>query len=311
MMHTTLARPDVTLTLDDEGIILQAVPAEALAEEHLEVWSGRRFAETVNSDVDQSILHSIQNLRENGASTCFQVKQRFPSGREVPMDYTAISLGDNAGFVAVGRNLQVVSDLESRLQLAQQAREQDYWRIREIETRYRMLFDATNEAVVLVAVNDLRIIEANLTAEQNLGLFPGGDFRARMQERDKKGFRAMLEKVREQGRAPSIVVASFDDCRVLQRARLDEQHGRRTSLFAANRLHGRHGDRRGARRAARDVERRPALAAWIRLYRSQGGGLARERSVSRSGAASFGSRRARKKSEALDERSRRRHIGSC
>jgi len=205
-MHTTLARPDVTLTLDDEGIILEAIPAEALAEEHLEVWSGRRFAETVDSDVDQSILHSIRNLRENGASTCFQIKQRFPSGREVPMDYTAISLGDNAGFVAVGRNLQVVSDLESRLQLAQQAREQDYWRIREFETRYRMLFDATNEAVVLVAVNDLRIIEANLAAEQKFGLFPGGDFRARMQERDKKGFRAMLEKVREQGRAPGIVL---------------------------------------------------------------------------------------------------------
>src|SRR5208283_4916969 len=206
MIHTTLARPDVTLTLDVQGIIRHAVPAEALAEERLEVWSGRRFAETVDSDIDQAILDSIQNLRENGASTCFQVKQRFPSGREVPMDYTAISLGGNAGFVAVGRNLQLVSDLESRLQLAQQAREQDYWRIREIETRYRMLFDASNEAVVLVAVDDLRIIEANLTAEQNFGLFPGCDLRARMQERDKKAFRAMLEKVREQGRAPSIAL---------------------------------------------------------------------------------------------------------
>ncbi|MFY9657405.1 MAG: transcriptional regulator PpsR [Methylocystis sp.] len=206
MMQTTLARPDVTLTLDDEGVIVHAIPAEALAEEHLELWSGRRFAETVDSDIDQSILHSIQNLLENGASTCFQVKQRFPSGREVPMDYTAISLGDNAGFVAVGRNLQVVSDLKSRLQLAQQAREKDYWRIREFETRYRMLFDATNEAVVLVAVNDLRITEANLAAERSFGLFPGGDFCARMQERDKKGFQAMLEKVREQGRAPSIVL---------------------------------------------------------------------------------------------------------
>ena len=212
MMHTTLARPDVTLTLDDEGVILHAIPAEALAEERLEVWSGRRFAETVDSDVDQSTLHSIQNLLENGESTCFRIKQRFPSGREVPMDYTAISLGENAGFVAVGRNTQLVSDLELRLQLAQQAREQDYWRIREFETRYRMLFDATNEAVVLVAVSDLRIIEANLAAERSFGLFPGGDFCARMQERDQKGFRAMLEKVREQGRAPSIVVAPFDDC---------------------------------------------------------------------------------------------------
>ncbi len=206
MMHTTLARPDVTLTLDDEGIILHAVPAEALAEERLEEWSGRRFAETVDSDSDQSIFHSIQSLRENGASTCFQIKQRFPSGREVAMDYTAISLGDHAGFVAVGRNVQLVSDLESRLQLAQQAREQDYWRIREIETRYRSLFDATNEAVVLVAAGDLRIIEANLAAERDFGLFPGADFRARTQERDQKGFRAMLEKVREQGRAPSIVL---------------------------------------------------------------------------------------------------------
>jgi len=206
MIHPTFARPDITLTLDVEGVIRNAVPAEALAEESLEAWSGRRFADIIDPGADRAILLSIENMRENGASTCFQVKQRFPSGREFPMEYTAISLGDNAGFVAVGRNLQIVSDLQSRLQLAQQAREQDYWRIREVETRYRMLFDASNDAVVLVAVADLRIIEANLAAEQNFGLFPGGDFRARMQERDKKAFRAMLDKVREQGRAPGMAL---------------------------------------------------------------------------------------------------------
>ena len=212
MMHTTLARPDVTLTIDDEGFILHAIPAEALAEEHLEVWSGRRFAETVDSDVDQSTLHSIKNLLENGESTCFRVKQRFPSGREVPMDYTAISLGENAGFVAVGRNMQLVSDLESRLQLAQQAREQDYWRIREFETRYRMLFDATNEAVVLVAVSDLRIIEANLAAERSFGLFPGGDFwRAHARARQERLSCDAGEGSRA-GPRTEHCLAPFDDC---------------------------------------------------------------------------------------------------
>ena len=54
------------------------------------------------------------------------------------------------------------ADKEGDLVLgAQQAMEQDYWKLREIETRYRLLFDASNEPVLLIGAEDLRVVEAN------------------------------------------------------------------------------------------------------------------------------------------------------
>ena len=67
------------------------------------------------------------------------------------MEYTAVRLGGDAGLLAIGKSLQAVAELQSRLVAAQQAMERDYWKLREIETRYRVLFDASNEAVLLVA----------------------------------------------------------------------------------------------------------------------------------------------------------------
>ena len=84
--------------------------------------------------------------RKSGESLRFRVQQLLPSGRELPVEYTTVSLGKNAGFVAIGRNLQNVSDLQNRLVDALKAREQDFWRLREIERRYRAVLDATERS---------------------------------------------------------------------------------------------------------------------------------------------------------------------
>lgn len=168
--------------------------------------AGRSLGQTVDPGLANQVAQSIEEIRRTGVSSCFQVKQKFPSGREMAIEYTTISLGESAGFVAVGKNIQTISDLQSRLSLAQQARERDYWKIREMETRYRLLFDATNEAVCLVRVADLHIVEANLAATNHLGLQAGAPFLPDLPPRDRKAFHSLLDKVREHGRAPSIVL---------------------------------------------------------------------------------------------------------
>ena len=64
-------------------------------------------------------------------------------------------LGGRAGMLAIGKNLQAVAELQSRLIAAQQTMERDHWKLREIETRYRLLFDASNEAVLLLKASNL------------------------------------------------------------------------------------------------------------------------------------------------------------
>jgi PAS domain-containing protein len=107
---------------------------------------------------------------------------------------------------ARGHAREGVARLLPRLQQAQHERERDHWRFREIETRYKMLFDASTEPAVVVRVTNLRVVEANAAATKSLGLLPGPEFYPDMPPRDRKSFDAMLGKVRDQGRAPGIAL---------------------------------------------------------------------------------------------------------
>jgi transcriptional regulator PpsR len=203
MTDKAYSRPDVTLTLDEDGVIRKVVAAETLAREPLDQWRGKPWGETL--DPAAGTLQKIEDVRRRGDPSCFRVRQRFPSGLELPMEYTTFSLG-KAGFIAIGRNLEAISELQTRLRLAQEARERDYWKIREIETRYRTLFDATTEAVALVNVPDLRVIEANFRAANDLYLSPDAPFLPQLSRRDRRALDELFKLTRSQGRAPGIVI---------------------------------------------------------------------------------------------------------
>jgi transcriptional regulator PpsR len=83
--------------------------------------------------------------------------------------------------------------------------ERDYWKLREVETRYRLLFDASNEAVLVLSPEDLRVVEANPAAIRALGLTRGWEFLSEIAPAERDAFRAMLAGVRETGRAPGGV----------------------------------------------------------------------------------------------------------
>jgi transcriptional regulator PpsR len=162
--------------------------------------------ETVGETAGDSVRRMVEAARTLGVSAFSQVTQRFPSGLELPIEYTTIRLGNKAGLIAVGKNLQAVAELQSRLLATQHAREQDYWKLRDIETRSRLLFDATNEAVLLLRADTLRVAEANPAAIRALGVAPGWEFLREVAPADHDSFKAMLVRVRQQGRAPGILI---------------------------------------------------------------------------------------------------------
>jgi transcriptional regulator PpsR len=91
--------------------------------------------------------------------------------------------------------------------------EREYWKLRELETRYRLLFDSSNEAVMLVQAANLRVVEANRAALRALGLAPyppgviaGQDFLPALLEEDRAALQLMLERVRVQKRAPGMLI---------------------------------------------------------------------------------------------------------
>ncbi len=206
MSGVNFAQPDLTLLLDLHGVIRQATVASTVGEEGVSGWVGQKWTDTLGDIAGEKARRMVEDARDRGVSAFRHINQRFPSGRELPMEFTTVRLGGPEGLIAIGRNLQAVSELQSRLIAAQQAREQDYWKLRAVETRYRLLFDATHEAVLVLTVDGLRVIEANPAAIRALGFTPGWEFLPEIAPADQEPFQAMLVRVREQGRTPGIMV---------------------------------------------------------------------------------------------------------
>lgn len=208
-----IAQPDVTLLLDMEGVIREVTLSNALSQESVDAWIGRPWGETVGDVGGDKVKRMVDDARTSRVSVFRQVTQRFPSGLELLLEYTTVRLGGKSGLVAIGKNLQAVAELQSRLIEAQQAMERDYWKLREVETRYRQLFNASNEAVLLIRAANLRIVEANPSALRALGLAPqraegvaGREFLPEVAPQEREAFQAMLLRVREQGKAPGFLV---------------------------------------------------------------------------------------------------------
>ena len=206
MTRVNIAQPDITLMLDNDGVIRGASLFNSVEAEPVGEWLGRPWVETVGEVGSDRVRRMLDDALRNGVSAFRQVTQRFPSGLELPVEYTTVRLGSTAGLVAVGKNLQAVAELQSRLIATQQAREQDYWKLREIETRSRLLFDASSEAVLLIRAETLRVVEANPAAVRATGVAPGWEFLREVAPRDHDAFQGLLLRARKHGRVPGILI---------------------------------------------------------------------------------------------------------
>jgi transcriptional regulator PpsR len=212
MTESHAPQPDVTLLLDMDGVIREATLAPSMSSENIDGWVGRPWSDIVGSAGDK-IQRMMHDTKRTGISAFRQITQRFPSGLEIPMEFTTVLLGGRAGMLAIGKNLQAVAELQARLISAQQTIERDYWKLREIETRYRLVIEDSNEAVLLVKVSDLRIVEANRTATVALAgssrrreSVIGRDVLQDIAAKDREPVELMLRRIRDQGKAPGILL---------------------------------------------------------------------------------------------------------
>nr|WP_194374880.1 transcriptional regulator PpsR [Thiospirillum jenense] len=166
------AASDIALILDREGRICDvAFGNDELSSQIGEDWVGRRLTDTVTPDsrarVEQ-LLYIAPSLTH--PTQFWQLDHLVPSGAEMPVRYCATRLGNRNSIIAIGRNLQGMAALQQRLVDAQHSLERDYWRLRQLETRYRLLFRSTSEAILILDPNTGKIVEVNPAASQLLGV---------------------------------------------------------------------------------------------------------------------------------------------
>ncbi len=170
-MKLAMVAGDITLVLDDTGTILDA----AYDPEHypgLENLTGSNWIDTVTVESRPKIMEMLAAARRGEVQHWRQVNHTVRDG-DVPIRYVVVSVNGGEHRIAFGRDLREAAKLQQRLLQVQQSLERDYLRMRQVETRYRMLFDISGEPVVIVDVSSQRVREANPAAHDLLGARAG------------------------------------------------------------------------------------------------------------------------------------------
>ena len=166
------ATADVALFVDADGIIrdLAVSDGELLSEiGGAGMWLGKPWVRTVTVESRPKIEALLRDAGMKATSGWRHVNYPSPEGPDVPVLYSAIQLGDEGRVVAFGRDLRSLSEMQRRLVNAQQSLERDYARLRQVETRYRILFDTSSDAVLILDSATHKVTEANPPARQMLG----------------------------------------------------------------------------------------------------------------------------------------------
>ena len=204
------AASDVALLLGPDGVVADiAFGSEELSKAVEGNWAGRKWLDTVSADSRSKVEALLQEAATNEITRWRQINHPSADGRSsVLVQYCALRIGPAGRVIAVGRNLLPLVELQQRLVSAQQSLERDYWRLRQVETRYRMLFQMASEAVLIVDAATGRIEESNPTANELLGdeghSLVGETFPLGLDAASESTSQMLLSRLRKSGRSEKI-----------------------------------------------------------------------------------------------------------
>ena len=169
-MKLAMVAGDVTLVLDDSGTILDAAfdPREFPTFTGM---VGSNWIDTVTDESRPKVMEMLAAARRGEVQHWRQVNHPSRDG-DVPIRYSVLSVNGGEHRIAFGRDLREAGKLQQRLLQVQQSLERDYLRMRQLEARYRMLFERSTEPVLIIEAGTLRVREANPAAHQLIGARP-------------------------------------------------------------------------------------------------------------------------------------------
>jgi hypothetical protein len=140
-----VAAADIALVLDSAGIVLDvAHNGIELARVGAAAWVGRPWIDTVTTESRAKIAELLAADTADGIGAARQVNHMSPRGEDLPVSYLVVRLDDGDRRLAVGREMRSMAAMQHRLVEAQHASEREYARLRDAETRYRLLFQVSS-----------------------------------------------------------------------------------------------------------------------------------------------------------------------
>ncbi len=201
---------DVTVVMTGEGIICdQVIASPSLPASLFTGWPGKSLAETVTHE-SRTKIDQLLNEAGNGSPRWRQVNHPTTGGIDIPICYSAVKAGPHGHIIAIGRDMSTMTQLQQRLLSAEQAVEQEYQRLRNSETRFRMLLQSAADAIMIVDARSGRVAECNPASSTLLGRpmkkIEGANIEDVFEAEDWASIKVSLDILRNSGRAEDIVL---------------------------------------------------------------------------------------------------------
>lgn len=156
------ANADIALVVSGDGRILDvSYRDKSLTAWELDDWTGKRWDDTVTSDSREKIADLIQEASKVSPTRSRQVNHPASGGRDLPVGYRLVSFQGWPHRIALGNDLRAMAEMQQRLVRAQIEMEKDYRKLRDIESRYRILFHLAVEPLIVIEAQTLKIVDAN------------------------------------------------------------------------------------------------------------------------------------------------------
>ena len=212
------AAADVVLLIDSQGVIRDlAFSGDELMAQSCQQWRGKPWVQTVTVESQPKVQALLSDADQDAAALWRHINHTLPDGSDLPLAYSVVRVTSGGSAkgrrgvysVAFARDLRPQVTLQQRLVTAQLSMERDYWRLRQAETRYRLLFQLASEPVLILDGALDKITEINPAAQALLGekTNTGGlSLSDRLEPASLRSLREMLERLRSTGRSEPVLV---------------------------------------------------------------------------------------------------------
>ena len=169
------AASDLALVVAADATVMSAIVSAREDDSfgNLSHWEGRPISEflTPESREKFATIHAAY-LAGTEPTRPVELNHADNALWKYPVCYTLHRFGQNDAVLLLGRDLRPIAETQQQLVQAQIALEQGYEARREYDTRYRVVLNASRDAILFVSVTGGRVDDANERAAELLGLKP-------------------------------------------------------------------------------------------------------------------------------------------
>lgn len=206
---------DITVLMTAEGVICdQVLAAPDMPRSLFTGWPGKSMSETVTIE-SRVKIEQLLGEAGNGTPRWRQVNHPVHGGLDIPISYSAVKAGPHGHIIAIGRDMSTVAQLQQRLLSAEQAVEQEYQRLRNSETRFRVLLQSATDAIMIVDARSGRVAECNPASSallnRPLKRIEGANIEDIFEAEDWTTIKLALDSLRNSGRTDDVVLRPSKD----------------------------------------------------------------------------------------------------